>query len=62
LRVILDRHDEVILNVGELIGHKAIESAREAGMLDVLLDSVYTETPQLSLQELKAPEKGRFAL
>jgi uncharacterized protein YrrD len=61
-RVILDRHDEVILNVGELIGHKAIESAREAGMLDVLLDSVYTETPQLSLQELKAPEKGRSAL
>lgn len=61
-RVILDRHDEVILNVGELIGHKAIESARAAGMLDVLLDSVYTETPQLSLQELKAPEKGRSAL
>ncbi len=61
-RVILDRNDEVILNVGELIGHKAIESARAAGMLDVLLDSVYTETPQLSLQELKAPEKGRAAL
>ncbi len=61
-RVILDRDDEVILNVGELIGHKAIEGARDAGMLDVLLDSVYTETPQLSLQELKAPEKGRAAL
>ncbi|WP_310490318.1 PRC-barrel domain-containing protein [Chamaesiphon sp. VAR_69_metabat_338] len=61
-RVILDRHDEVILNVGELIGHKAIEGARTAGMLDVLLDSVYTETPQLTLQELKAPEKGRLAL
>jgi uncharacterized protein YrrD len=61
-RVILDRDDEVILNVGELIGHKAIDCAREAGMLDVLLDSVYTETPQLSLQELKAPEKGRSAL
>jgi uncharacterized protein YrrD len=61
-RVILDRDDEVILNVGELIGHKAIDGARSAGMLDVLLDSVYTETPQLSLQELKAPEKGRSAL
>jgi uncharacterized protein YrrD len=61
-RVILDRDDEVILNVGELIGHKAIDCAREAGMLDVLLDSVYTETPQLSLQELKAPDKGRSAL
>jgi uncharacterized protein YrrD len=61
-RVILDRDDEVILNVGELIGHKAIDGARDAGMLDILLDSVYTETPQLSLQELKAPEKGRLAL
>jgi uncharacterized protein YrrD len=61
-RVILDRNDEVILNVGELIGHKAIEGARAAGMLDVLLDSVYTETPQLTLQELKAPEKGRLAM
>jgi uncharacterized protein YrrD/pyrimidine deaminase RibD-like protein len=61
-RVILDRHDEVILNVGELIGHKSIDGARAAGMLDVLLDSVYTEPPQLSLQELKAPDKGRLAL
>lgn len=61
-RVILDRDDEVILNVGELIGHKAIEGARAAGMLDVLLDSVYTETPQLTLQEIKAPDKGRLAL
>jgi uncharacterized protein YrrD len=61
-RVILDRDDEVILNVGELISHKAIESARSAGVLDVLLDSVYTETPRLSLDELRAPEKGSAAL
>lgn len=60
-RVILDRHDEVILNVGELINHKAIDSAREAGILDVLLDSVYTETPHLSIDELRAPEKGHAA-
>jgi uncharacterized protein YrrD len=61
-RVILDRNDEVILNVGELINHKAIESARAAGILDVLLDSVYTETPHLSIDELRAPQKGRAAL
>ncbi|WP_295614327.1 PRC-barrel domain-containing protein [Chamaesiphon sp. GL140_3_metabinner_50] len=61
-RVILDRHDEVILNVGELISHKAIDRARSAGILDVLLDSVYTETPRLSLDELRAPEKGSAAL
>ncbi|PSB50541.1 PRC-barrel domain-containing protein [Chamaesiphon polymorphus] len=60
-RVILDRNDEVILNVGELINHKAIDSAREAGSLDILLDSVYTETPHLSIDELRAPAKGRAA-
>jgi uncharacterized protein YrrD len=61
-RVILDRQDEVILNVGELITHKAIEQARSANLLDVLLDSVYTETPKLSLEELRAPEPGKSAL
>jgi uncharacterized protein YrrD len=61
-RVILDRNDQVILNVGELITHQAIAVAREAGVLDVLLSSVYTETPQLSTQELRAPEPGKAAL
>ncbi len=61
-RVILDLNDQVILNVGELISHKAIESARVAGVLDVLLDSVYTETPHLSLAELRAPGEGNAAL
>jgi uncharacterized protein YrrD len=61
-RVILDRHDGVILNVGELIGHKAIETARAEGVLDVLFDSVYNQTPKLSLDELRAPEKGQAAL
>lgn len=62
-RVILDRQDEVILNVGELISHKAIANARSAGILDVLLDSVYTEKPQqLSLEQLRAPGVGNSAL
>lgn len=61
-RVILDLNDQVILNVGELISHKAVESARAAGILDVLLDSVYTETPHLSLAELRAPGEGKAAL
>lgn len=61
-RVILDRNDGVILNVGELISHKAIDSARSAGVLDVLLDSVYVETPHLSLDELRAPGVGSAAL
>ena len=61
-RVILDTNDEVILNVGELITHRSIETARSAGLLSLLLDSVYTETPHLSLDDLKAPGVGKSAL
>jgi uncharacterized protein YrrD len=61
-RVILDNADNVILNVGELITHRAISSARQSNVLDVLLNSVYTETPKLSLQDLRAPQVGQAAL
>ena len=61
-RVILDRNDEVILNVGELITHQAIAIARQADVLEILLDSVYTTTPNLSLEELRAPDAGKAAL
>ncbi len=56
VRVILGTNDQVILNVGDLITHQAIAAARQAGVLDSLLDSVYTENPHLSLEELRAPE------
>jgi uncharacterized protein YrrD len=61
-RVILDRDDAVILNVGELITHQSIEMARQADVLGILLDSVYTQTPQLSLDDLRAHEPGKAAL
>jgi uncharacterized protein YrrD len=61
-RAILDRNDEVILNVSELITHQAIEMARQEDVLDILLDSVYTQTPKLSLESLRAPEDGKAAL
>lgn len=61
-RVILDQNDMVILNVGELVTHQAIESARRAGVLDILLGSIYQETPHLSTAELRAPDTGRAAL
>lgn len=54
-RVILDRHDRVILNVGELITHQAIASARESKVLDLLLSSVSNEKSQLSLESLRSP-------
>lgn len=55
-RVILDRNDDVILNIGDLITHQAIAGARQADVLDILLDSVYTDTPKLSVEELRAPD------
>lgn len=61
-RVILDLKDEVILNVGELITHQAIDVARASDVLEVLLDSVYTATPNLSLDEMRAPEPGKASL
>ncbi|MEM8804421.1 MAG: PRC-barrel domain-containing protein [Cyanobacteria bacterium P01_G01_bin.38] len=61
-RVILDQQDQVILNVGELITHQAIASARQAQVLDLLLNSVYSEKPQLSLDNLRAPQVGNAAL
>jgi uncharacterized protein YrrD len=61
-RVILDKQDGVILNVGELITHEAISSAREAGVLDPLLSSVYNKKPELSLEDLRAPDHGKAAL
>ncbi|HEY9693413.1 MAG TPA: PRC-barrel domain-containing protein [Oculatellaceae cyanobacterium] len=39
-RVILDKNDNLILDVGQLITYQAIEQARRANVLDILLDSV----------------------
>jgi uncharacterized protein YrrD len=61
-RVILDAQDNVILNVGELITHRAIRQATESGVLNILLSSVYTKQPEISLQELRASEQGTAAL
>jgi hypothetical protein len=61
-RVILDENDEIILNVGELITHRSIAAARRAGVLDALLNSVYTHAPQFSKAEMSAPESGKASL
>ncbi|MDB4977903.1 MAG: hypothetical protein JWM56_89 [Candidatus Peribacteria bacterium] len=41
-RVILDDHDRVLLQKGDLITHEAIDRAREAKVLDILLNSADT--------------------
>ncbi|XGV95698.1 MAG: PRC-barrel domain-containing protein [Leptolyngbya sp. BL-A-14] len=61
-RVILDPQDNVILNVGELITHRAIRLADEGGVLNVLLSSVYTKEPTIDDREIRASEHGTAAL
>jgi uncharacterized protein YrrD len=61
-RVILDPQDNVILNVGELITHRAVRLADEGGVLNVLLGSVYMKEPVIDDRELRASEHGVAAL
>jgi len=61
-RVILDQSDSVILNTGDLITNKAINHARETGVLEVLLDSVYTVDPEITPEMLRVQEPGQDAL
>ncbi len=61
-RVILDPDDQVLLNVGELVTNRAIAAARQAGVLDILLSSIYDETPDIGYYEMRAPQNGRAAL
>ena len=53
-KVILDREDEVILDVGDIITHTAVQRAHESGMLDSLLKSVYLADVSFEREELKA--------
>lgn len=61
-RVVLDRQDNIILNIGEIITHKAVEQARESDLLRVLLGSVSTETPVIDPLMVKPTEHGQAAL
>jgi sporulation protein YlmC with PRC-barrel domain len=61
-RVILDPQDHVILNVGELITHQAIQLAEQGGVLNILLNSVYKRNPEISEAELRAPDLGVASL
>ena len=40
-RVVFDQQNQVILDVGELITFQAIERAKQAGVVNILLDAVY---------------------
>lgn len=57
-RVLLDSQDNVILNIGEVITHQAIEKARQAGVLDILLESVDGRNRAVSPEAGRAPLPG----
>lgn len=61
-RVILDGNDNIILNTGDIVTNHAIQAARAAGVLDILVDSVYTARPKLSLEDMKASRSGDASL
>lgn len=46
-RLVLDHHDNVIVTNGDVITHAIIDRAREAGVLDVLLDAVEEEAQEV---------------
>jgi uncharacterized protein YrrD len=57
-KAILDRDDDVVLDVGELITHQAVQRAHENGMLSSMLDSVYVAEVTFEREELKARIPG----
>jgi uncharacterized protein YrrD len=54
-KVILDRDDNVILNLGDIITHQAVQRAHDAGGLDSLLQSVYKANVEFAKEEMRAP-------
>ncbi|HEX8229048.1 MAG TPA: PRC-barrel domain-containing protein [Chloroflexia bacterium] len=54
-KVILDRQDNVILNLGDIITHEAVQRSYDAGMLDSMLENVYKGEVEFSKEEMRAP-------
>ena len=61
-RIVLAQDDTVILNTGDIITHKAIRMGRDNGVMDVILDSVYDEAPEITPEMARATEPGTAAL
>ncbi|MCB1859325.1 MAG: PRC-barrel domain-containing protein [Gammaproteobacteria bacterium] len=61
-RVVLAPDDTIILNVGELITYKAIEMARKAGVLDILVSSADTSDASIDSMDSRPNEAGQASL
>lgn len=58
-RIILNKDDSVILIPGDIITHRAIELARKADVLDILLSSVYKKEEQPAIALLNPSAKTK---
>jgi uncharacterized protein YrrD len=62
-KVFLDRDDSVILDLGDLVTHQAIQRAADAGLLDSLLESVFrAQDVSFSRDEMRAGIGGHSAI
>jgi uncharacterized protein YrrD len=61
-RVIFDSQDQVLLNQGDLVTHQSIEAARQADVLDILLDSIQSPMPAAKTIQLQLPANQYPAL
>lgn len=61
-RLLLAKDDSVILNTGDIITNKAVSLARDSDVLDVLLDSVYDASPEITPEMMRATHSGVAAL
>ncbi len=57
-KVILDRDDSVILDLGDIITHQSVQRAHDNGMLDSLLVNVYKGDVTFERDEMKAQVEG----
>ena len=61
-KVFLDLEDRVILDLGDLITHAAVQRAHDAGALDGLLGSVYKGEVAFRRDGVRAQRPGEAAL
>ena len=61
-KVILDKQDNVVLNLGDIITHDAVQRAYDAGMLDSLLGNVYKGDVEFSKEEMRAQTEGEATI
>jgi hypothetical protein len=61
-KVMLDLEDRVILDLGDLITHAAVQRAHDAGALDSLLASVFKGDVAFERNEMRAEKRGEAAL